>query len=1118
MSLEARAAGLLPVLLIISTQSANAQVLYGSITGNVSDDSGGVIARAAVTIANSGTNQSRNTLTNVAGGYAFPNVEPGAYTVSVTLPGFQTFRATGVRVSGNAVVRVDATLQVGAVSESVTVSAGAATLQTDRADVRYEVDGSTLNNMPVPVGRNYQNALRLLPGFSVSGGGAIRASNPAAAYNLNVNGVSAQVNNTRVDGATATNNFIQSLASYIPALEAIETVDAVTNSFDAETGLAGGASINVHIKSGTNEIHGSAFEYHTSNRLNARPVTLPARDGKPKFVYNQFGGTVGGPIRKDKLFYFLSYEGTTDYRSYQRFVTIPTAAARQGNLSESGLPVYDPATGNPDGSGRQPFPGNVIPAARQSGLSRKFTPLWPEPNQPGLASNYFVTAPSPYNRHTVDTKINWNPVSKLTMFGRLGLIFWDQYYPTVFGKELGGRTVSGQQSGTGSGETVSLTIAATYAITPAFVMDGYFGFNRSTQNAIPERLDENVGLDVFGIPGTNGPRRFEGGFPRILIAGYDGIGQDEPYMPWIRHDPAYNYVANFNWNKGRHNIRFGVDLARRHLNHAQPEIEGQLGGAAGGFQFSNGVTEVRGGPGANRANAFASFLLGLPQQMGRTLQVPDEFTLRSSFYSAYVRDQWDLTRKLSINYGVRWEYLPFPTRAGRGVEFYDTGTNKIHICGYGVVPSDCGVTVVKTAFSPRVGLAWRATNTFVVRAGYGITWDPFDVGPRGVRTNYPVLISMNLTGLTSFEPVALWDRGLPPVPVPDLGNGIIDVPAAAVIHTVAKRIDRGYIQSWNLTLQKQLPLGLVAQAGYVATRSIRQFGASNLNAGQEIGRGVAGQPLYQAFGRTAFSQEYRPLGTGLYDALQTTLERRFAAGLQLGVSYTWSKAIGVNGGSESTPRIQALSYFHLNRAVLDYDRTHVMHATGVWQLPFGRGKRWANGGLASAVAGGWQLNGVLNLMSGLPFSVSASGTSLNLPNSTQRGDQVLPEVRKLGGTGRGQSFFDPMAFRAVTQPRFGTAGFNSLRGPGLVNLDLGLFRDFRMTERLQLQFRAEAFNFTNTPHWSNPGANASGVTFHPDGSIRDLGGFGEITGTNASYLGRAGSDERVLRLGLRISF
>jgi hypothetical protein len=328
-----------------------------------------------------------------------------------------------------------------------------------------------------------------------------------------------------------------------------------------------------------------------------------------------------------------------------------------------------------------------------------------------------------------------------------------------------------------------------------------------------------------------------------------------------------------------------------------------------------------------------------------------------------------------------------------------------------------------------------------------------------------------------------------------------------VIHTVSRKIDRGYIQSWNLTLQKQLPLGLVAQAGYVATRSVRQFGALDLNAGQEIGRGVAGQPLFQAFGRTAFSQEYRPLGTALYDALQATLERRFAQGLQVGLSYTWGKAVGINGGSESTPRVQALPYFALNRAVLDYDRTHVMHAIGVWQLPFGKGR----------LLGGWQLNGVLNLMSGLPFSVAASGTSLNLPGSTQRADQVAG-VRKLGGTGRGQAFFDPLAFRAVTQPRFGNAGYNSMRGPGLVNLDLGLFRDFRLAERLRLQFRAEAFNFTNTPHWSNPGASVSGVTYNPDGSIRDLGGFAEITTTNASYLGRAGSDERMLRLGLRVSF
>jgi hypothetical protein len=374
-------------------------------------------------------------------------------------------------------------------------------------------------------------------------------------------------------------------------------------------------------------------------------------------------------------------------------------------------------------------------------------------------------------------------------------------------------------------------------------------------------------------------------------------------------------------------------------------------------------------------------------------------------------------------------------------------------------------------------------------------------------------------GANAFTPVGPWEQGIPPVGVPDFNQGRVAVPSPAVIHATPKEITRGYIQSWNLSAQKQLPGGFVGQVGYVANLTIRQFGNVDTNAGQVIGGGVNGQPLRAKFGRTAATTEFRPVGTANYHSLQATLDRRFSGGLHVSAAYTWSKAIGNVGSSEGTPRVQALQYFYLNRTVQDYDRTQVFNASAIWELPFGRGRRWVNqGGFASAILGGWQINGIFTAMTGLPFSVSATGTSLDMPGSTQRADQVKGEVAKLGGTGVGTPFFDPTAFLPVTQPRFGTAGFNSLRGPGLVNADLSLFRQFTLTERWRIQFRAEAFNFTNTPHWANPGANVNSVVRNADGSIRDLGGFAEITAVNAAYLARAGADERVFRLGIKIAF
>jgi hypothetical protein len=327
-------------------------------------------------------------------------------------------------------------------------------------------------------------------------------------------------------------------------------------------------------------------------------------------------------------------------------------------------------------------------------------------------------------------------------------------------------------------------------------------------------------------------------------------------------------------------------------------------------------------------------------------------------------------------------------------------------------------------------------------------------------------------------------------------------------NSLESNYQRGYIQSWNLTVQKQLRWGFVGQAGYVATRQINQVGFRELNYAP-INGGNNGRLLALKFGRTAETRLVAPIGNSHYDSLQTSLDRRFSAGLHLGISYTWSKSIGTccSENSDGLAAIQIPSYYALNRSVTNSNTPHNLTINGLWEVPFKKRHR---------LLGGWQLNGIFSAVSGLPFSVSSSGTSLNAPASSQRADQVKSNVAKLGGAGRGQSFFDPFAFRAVTDARFGTAGFNSIRGPGIVNLDAGLFRRFAITERWKAEFRAEAFNFTNTPHFGNPGANVSNLQLNADGSVRNLGGYTEIT--SLANTGRDGIDERVFRLGLRLTW
>ncbi|MBM3784359.1 MAG: hypothetical protein FJW30_08350 [Acidobacteria bacterium] len=1104
---------ILAALLLIA-QALPAQVLYGSLVGVVSDASGAAVPDAAVKVTQAGTGFVREMRTGAEGQYLFPAVPGGLYEVSVARNGFRTFTARDVAVPVNATTRVDAALAVGAVAESINVEAAAAALQTDRAEVRSEITRQQFENAPLPPGRNYTHLFKVLPGFTPPRNGNGPSVDPSRAALYNVNGTSRSSNAVRIEGAGVNQIWLPHLPGYTPALESIETVNISTNSFDAETGLAGGAAVNVMIKSGTNEIHGSAFEYHNSNATKAKPYFLPAGERKPKAIYNQMGGTVGGPILKNKLFYFGSYEGTWDRLFASRIETLPIADIRAGDMSRSPTPMYDPATGAANGSGRMPFANNRIPQARMDPVALKIQSMLLQPTSPNLlTANLFAQGGYAFNSKKFDGKINWNPGTKLTMFARGGVQDHDFESGAVLG-ELIGVPYYGPASVAGPtyGTTGNAAVGATYVLTPSFFLDGNFGFTAYDANSVERGLGKNLGQELLGIPGTNGTRFFESGLPRFVVSNYLTMGaQGNSTRPFFNRDPRYNWVGNATWMKGAHNVRFGFDSSFQQINHTQAEFVGALHGPAGGFTFSGGPTQIQGGPAANQFNSWASFLLGLPSALGRTLQVPEEYNVRTWMHSLFVRDQWQVNRKVTLSMGTRWEYFPMPTRVGRGLERYNVDTNKMEVCGVGSVPLDCGVAQSKRLFAPRAGIAWRATEDFVIRAGYGITIDPYSLA-RPMRTNFPMLVVLNVNGANAFQPAGRLRDGIPAIQTPNLGNGIVDIPPQVAANSLDSKFNRGYVQSWNFTLQKKLKWGWIGQAGYVATRQVNQIGFKELNYAP-IDGGQAGRILARRWGRTAETRTAAPIGNSKYDSLQASLDHRFANGFQMGVSYTWSKSLGIccSENSDGLAAIQIPEFQHLNKAVTNSNIPHNLTVNGAYKLPFGKGK-----GPVSWLARGWQLNAIWSAISGAPFGVSSSGTSLNAPGNSQRADQVKGRVETLGQTGRGLSWFDPFAFVPVTAARFGTAGFNSLRGPGIANVDAGLFREVSFSERLKLQIRVEAFNFTNTPHFGNPGTNVSNLQLNPDRSVRALGGYTEITGL--ANTGRDGIDERVFRIGARISF
>jgi TonB-dependent receptor-like protein len=566
-----------------------------------------------------------------------------------------------------------------------------------------------------------------------------------------------------------------------------------------------------------------------------------------------------------------------------------------------------------------------------------------------------------------------------------------------------------------------------------------------------------------------------------------------------------------NWMKGEHNFRFGTDLYFQGLNHTQPELSaGDNFGARGGFRFRGGPTQLPGGPSGNSFNAWGAFLLGLPDQLGRLNETVAPYTTRMQSYSLYARDQWQVSNRLTVSYGARYEYFPVPTREDRGLERYNPDTNMMEIGGVGSVPRDIGISVEKGLLAPRVGATFRASPSLVIRGGFGITNDPYSLA-RPMRTNYPVLANLVVQAQNaSFGWAGKTSDGVPPIPNPDLGNGIIPIQGNVTAITIPKKFNRGYIKSWNAAVQKELKGGFVGEAAYVGTRQIDQLGFLELNW-SPIGGGQAGRQLNQKFGRTAQTRVIAPIGDTKYDALQARLDRRFANGVQLGVSYTLSKSTGIAGSpnSDGAPRIMIPEYYSLNTSISPFDRTHNLNITNVTELPFGPGKPWLKDGVAAAILGGWQVNNLLSFWSGLPFDITASGTSLNAPESSQRADQVKDHVEILGGIGRGNAYFDPLAFKPVTEARFGTAPWGAVRGPGYANWDFGLFRQIPLPHKSDVQIRFEVFNLLNTAHFNNPGGNVSNLQLNPDGSVRNLNGFAEVT---SAY------GERQARIGVRFGW
>ncbi|WP_348269897.1 carboxypeptidase regulatory-like domain-containing protein [Edaphobacter paludis] len=1080
------------------------QAVNANLLGTVTDQTKASVPGATVTITEVKSGASKTTQTNASGNYDFEAIQPGTYEVTAAEQGFKQAKTENVSVVVNTSVRVDLTLALGSATESVTVSAAPDVLKTDRADVGIDISSKQAEDLPLGTNRNFQGLLALVPGATKPHFQHSTFFNAAASLSTEVNGQSRLANNTEIEGVDD-NERSGLLQVLIPPSEAIQSVSVSTANYQAEFGRVGGAVTDVILKSGTNDFHGAAYEF---NRVSALAAENYFQSGpNPVSTYNYYGGNVGGPIIHDKLFIFGDFLHVSDHQGQFNTLTVPTAANRAGDFSASPNKIYDPMTGNADGTNRSQFSyqgrANVIDPARISPIANKILALVPLPNVPGAGTTNNYTGVTHYTRDTnsFDVKGDENLRGEDHLSIRYSYQKVNQVQSALFG--MAGGPAQGATNARGTQAAYNTAANYTHVFSPALLAELRLGLNHYRNTA--RNLDYGTSASAaVGIPGVNVDAATSG-LASIDIGGYSSpiVGTSASY-PWDRGETNIDVVNNWTKVQGNHGLKFGAEVRRVR----DDLIQGQVFGQRGNFQYRDGQTALKNGPKTGQANDLASFLIDDPNQVGRDVGVKDA-SWRETQVFAYAQDTWQASSKLTLNYGLRWElYVPPTPRQAGDYSNYDPSTNSLIIAGIGKNPMNLGMKTRYTYFAPRLGFAYRMNDKTVVRGGYGMSYESYPDNLNTYATNYPLKQNNAFQSLSSYTQ-AVEPNGTPAsmaagFPAPLLAaipaNGIITNAPQQAYNVINLNWKAPYVESWNAAVQRALPSGFVLDVAYVGNVGVGQAQNYNLNAGLVAGAGAKGQPEYAPFGRTASSTVFKQTGSN-YNSLQVKLEHRYTNGLSASSAYTYQKGLGfVSSNGSGVGGTNFYIDFSRNYSRLANDRTHTFVQSAIYEFPFGRGKKWLNSGVASWIAGGWQVSGVLSLETGTPFTVTASSASLNAPSNTQVAN-INGSFHKLKGIGTSNAWFDTSVFSQPTTAAYGDTGQNAYVGPGFFNLDASAFRKFPITERVNLELRGEAFSITNTPQFGNPSNSITNAD------------FGHIDGANGGASGN-----RVIELAGKVTF
>lgn len=1037
------------LIILCGVTAAYAQISTGAILGTVTDPSGAVVPDAKVTLSNKGTGETRAAQANANGEYIFSSLQAGQYSINATAPGFKKFVINEFTLNGGDRLREDIKMPLGETAETVEVSAAPPSLETDSSTLSTVVTSRQVQDLPLN-GRNFIQLAQLAAGANEATAGAIsngnRPDDRRQTAAVSVDAQSDTLNNQLVDGLDNNEATIGGIGVR-PSIDAIAEFRVQTNLYPAEAGKTPGAVINLITKSGTNSFHGTAYEYLRNDIFDGRDFFATVGN-KPKYRQNQFGGSVGGPIRRNKTFFFGDYEGLRIVQGTTFTSTVPTLFEEQnpGNLSD--------------------IKGPIIPVSQLNPIALKYFALYPAPNLPGTISNFTYSPNASQSSNTYDGRVDQHFSDKDNFFARYTYngvnTSTPSALPAVNGVEPGGPV---SYPGEAKQTAQQLLLNHTHIFSPTLVLELKAGYTRINNTSFPLNYGKNFSQQ-FGIVNAN-IDQLTSALTNIGITGYAGFG-DSSYLPLIDLDNTFQYGGLLTQTKGSHTLKYGAVLIRRQI-----ENEENTSGP-GSFSFNTKPSSF----------ALANFLTGNAYQVTRIMQLEPRY-LRSWEPSFYIQDDWRVMKILTLNLGVRYDIITPDVDVHDQISNFDPATATLLVAGVNGVSRSAGVKTDYHSVSPRIGFAANLRPGTVLRGGYGRVYYRDNTGPSVPFADPPFV--------TTYSPNPLTVSLSAPLPFPS-PQSTIDLSGA--IRGIQLDYRNSYVDQVNFNAEQAFGATVVT-LGYVGEFGRRLRISPDLDlAPPSAASFVTRRPFYSKLPKVTSTPVIQSNGFQNYNGLQASVQRRLTKGLTANANYTWSHAIGDTVGfSQGGLYTSALPYqtATLERGNSDLDMRHRFTLMVNYQLPFGSAWKGWKGGLGK----GWQLNAIDVWETGFPFSVVNSSPQSNTGIGSDRPNQIAPAnlpdptIHK---------WFNTAAFQAQPFGTIGSEARDAVYGPHFRHFDLSLFKEFQLRESLHLQARAEAYNLTNTPNFSQPNVTLGTPA------------FGTISST------RTGSTPRQLQFSLRLMF